>query len=125
MNAVWGIFSAGLARYPARRPAPRIYHYADVSNDPEVLRGCSAALEDLISRLPGDALGDPGIATTRRRFRRLSSFAYRNRLTNRAARWSWRRWDSLHGEGSEDVRKKQPQVEGRASWGDGQPLWDD
>lgn len=123
MNAVWGAFATPGNGYPDGRVAPRIHHYADVSNDPEVLARCIGVLEDIVGRLP--AADAPQVAGTVRRLRRLASPLYRSRITNRAARAWWRARDRRAGLDGVDTRKKQPRTAG-AALGDPQaPLWDD
>ncbi len=126
MNAVWGIFSADVPRYPAARPQPRIYHYADVSNDATVLAACTRVLEELRASVPERSEWSEQLAGTARRFRRMRTVWYRSRLTNRAARRAWMIIDRLAGRPVMDVRKKRPQLAGRPLSGDGDGvLWPD
>lgn len=114
MNAMWGIFSADLPRYPPDRPAPRIYHYADVSNDAALLTACSAIAEELRSTIDVPAEWEAEVEETVRRLQRMGSLWFRSPLLNRPARRAWRTIDRLHGRPATDVRKKRPNVEGRS-----------
>lgn len=126
MNALWGIFSADLPRYPKDRPEPRIYHYADVSNDAELLEACAEVAEELRSMLPDDPHWRSEVDDTVRRLRRMRTAWYRNRLSNRAARRVWRAVDGALGRTAADVRKKRPSVAGNSleRFRD-RPLWTD
>lgn len=125
MNATWGIFSANLPSYPANRPAPRIYHYADVSDDQEVLRRCRGILQELLLRLPESAQHAQGLAQTQRRFTRISSLAYRSPLLRTAAlRWWWRS-DRRAGQAKPNGVKKFSETAGDPLSPSDRPLWTD
>ena len=118
MNSVWGSFRR--AGSGSDRPAPRIFHYADVSNDAQALAHCREVLADLGARIPSS---DVDVTDTRRRFDRLASPLYRSRLTNRGARAWWRWSDRRQGRSGIDTRKKQPHVSGRPLSREEGPLW--
>ena len=126
MNALWGIFSADLARYPKDRPTPRIYHYADVSNDAALLDACTAIAEELRSTLPDHPGWRSEVDDTVRRMRRMRTIWYRNPLSNRAARRVWWTIDGALGRTVTDVRKKRPSVAGEPlERSRDRPLWTD
>lgn len=114
MNAMWGSFSADLSRYPPDRPAPRIYHYADVATNPALLTACSAIAEELRSVLDVNAEWKAEVEQAVRRLQRMGSLWFRSPLLNRSARRGWRMVDRLRGRPATDVRKKRPNVEGRS-----------
>jgi len=127
LNAVWGALGhlgTGPSNWPGRIP-PRIYHYADVSNDADVLSRCREALDDLVPRLPGGADLLPDVAATKRRFDRLASPWYRNRATNRLARRWWRYQDRRRDGAGDDTRKKRPEAAGNVLGFENERLWTD
>lgn len=125
MNAVWGTFAADLPDYPPSRPQPRIYHYADVSNDRAALSTCHGALADVLAALPADQRRTNEIRDTATRLRRLSSPVYRLSLTRQAAcRW-WALRDRLMSSGPGDPRKKRPHAAGAILEREAGSLWAD
>lgn len=72
MNSVWGYFNWTAAS--RTRPEPRIYHYADVSNDGTVLERCIAILAELEGRIgPADTAWRDDSSFRVQRLTRLAS----------------------------------------------------
>ncbi len=128
MNTLWGTFSQGDGSGPATwpgRPSPRIYHYADLSNDPAVLGRCAQVLDELLPALPDDAKELTEVQDMIRRVSRLRSFGYRWRVTrNVMLRW-WLLRDRMVGREARSTRTKQSRGSGRSLGSDNQPFWDD
>ena len=124
MNGVWGSFSRAAAS--RTRPDPRIYHYADVSNDEAVLARCLGIVAELEGRIePTDTAWREDVAVTARRLTRLASPWYRSPITNQIARRFWRWRDRSAGGSGIDTRKKQPRVLGSSLDSARGPLWSD